>query len=178
MRIVSGGQTGVDRAALDAAAARGHDWGGWAPLNWKAEDGYIPTKYRVNMRECPVRGYLERTRRNVIDSDATLILYCGRLSGGSLMTWEFAEGKDKPNHLVDLTERSSLELRIARAHYWLKRFADGTVNVAGPRESKVPGIYELAKTFLLAALQRAETYVPEGADREAIRAAIAEAEGK
>lgn len=77
LKIVSGGQTGVDRGALQAAMSLGLDWGGWAPKGWRAEDGKIPALYREKMKEHPSANYLGRTRRNVLEADATLILQTG-----------------------------------------------------------------------------------------------------
>ena len=98
--IVSGGQTGVDRAALDFAAERGYAMDGWCPKERRAEDGPIPARYPL--RETPTRNYPERTAWNVRDSDGTLVLCRGALSGGTALTVECAENQRKPYFVIDL----------------------------------------------------------------------------
>lgn len=155
MKIISGGQTGVDRAALDAADALGIEWGGWAPWNWKAEDGHVPVKYRANMREATSRGYEARTVYNVEEADATLILYRGRLSGGTRLTRDLAAARNRDAFLavnLDDVGPDPVGSQVVKGiSAWMRRY--GTVNVAGPRESKCPGIYDQAKTLLLEALR-------------------------
>jgi hypothetical protein len=149
-KLVSGGQTGVDRAALDAADELGIEWGGWAPLFWRAEGDAIPAKYREKMRECQEPGYRERTKRNVHDSDATLILTRGFLTGGTRLTVNEAVALGRDHLILDLS------LRPDQQAIWMVRAFFGThdaVNVAGPRESKCPGIYAQAKALLLEALR-------------------------
>src|SRR3989304_5681242 len=99
-QIVTGGQTGVDRGALDAAIARGIPHGGWCPQGRLAEDGRIPDLYQIQENDSP--DYTIRTERNVLDSDATLILCRGPLSGGTLLTFHFAKQHQKPCLVVDL----------------------------------------------------------------------------
>lgn len=142
LRIVSGGQTGVDRAALDVALALDLPCGGWCPAGRRAEDGPIPPHYPL--AETADADYRERTARNVTDSDATLILTAGRLSGGTLHTVEEALRCGKPCRVVDL--RAPEE--VGAVHEWLGLNAVVTLNVAGPRESTQPGVYVLAKAFL------------------------------
>lgn len=98
--IVSGGQTGADRSALDFAIKHGYTHGGWSPHGRKAEDGFIPLKYQLT--ELVEGGYRQRTRRNVEDSDATLIINLGELEGGTLHTRIFAQRMGKPYLLVQL----------------------------------------------------------------------------
>ncbi|HEY7840487.1 MAG TPA: putative molybdenum carrier protein, partial [Gammaproteobacteria bacterium] len=93
-RIVAGGQTGVDRAALDAAIRHGIAHGGWCPRGRLAEDGTVPDRYAL--RETNSWDYAERTERNVLDSNGTLILNSGPLEGGTLLTREFAEEHGRP----------------------------------------------------------------------------------
>lgn len=132
MRIVSGGQTGVDRAALDAALARGVDCGGWCPAGRKAEDGAIPARYPLD--ELAGGDYLARTRRNVEDSDGTVIIYFARPGGGTERTLEHCITAGRPYLLLDATE-----LAPARAAARIDEFAGGLsarrLNFAGPRAS-------------------------------------------
>ena len=100
VRIISGGQTGVDRAALDVAMARGLPCGGWVPRGRRAEDGRLPLQYP--MRESRRNSYEERTRLNVRDADGTLILTRGRPIGGTALTAALAQRLGKPCLLVDL----------------------------------------------------------------------------
>ncbi len=142
VRIVSGGQTGVDRAALDAAAAAGLERGGWVPLGRRAEDGPIAAAYP--MRETDSPEYAVRTRRNVADSDATLILTRGPLSGGTRLTVEIARALARPHRVVDV-ERP---VGVAETRDWLIAEAVRVLNIAGPRESTAPGIHARALRFL------------------------------
>src|SRR5947209_12411896 len=97
LKIVSGGQTGVDRAALDVALELGLPCGGWCPKGRLAEDGVVPDRYPLD--EAPTASYPERTRLNVRDSDATLVLSWGAPQGGTLLTVRACQGQGKP-HLV------------------------------------------------------------------------------
>ena len=143
--IVSGGQTGSDRAALDFAIERGIDHGGWCPPGRPAEDGPIAESY--HLQELPDGGYLRRTKQNVIDSDATLILNLGELEGGTLATLRFAEELHKPHLLLPLDEGVGAEA-VRRVQEWLQKQPLEALNVAGPRESKRPGIYRLTYELL------------------------------
>ena len=100
LKIISGGQTGVDRAALDVAKALAIPCGGWCPRGRKAEDGIIDARY--NLQETPSQNYAQRTEWNVRDADATLIIYQQPLEGGTLLTKEYAEKKGKPCFVADL----------------------------------------------------------------------------
>lgn len=148
-RIISGGQSGVDRAALDVAIDLDIPHGGWVPKGRKAEDGVIPEKYR--MKESPDGGYAGRTERNVIDSDGTLIISRGRLSGGSALTREFAARHGRPWIHIDINTTNAFEA-AKTIKIWAARRGIETLNVAGPRASQDPGIYRAAeqilKTFL------------------------------
>ncbi|MBN2023362.1 MAG: putative molybdenum carrier protein [Pirellulales bacterium] len=146
-RVISGGQTGVDRAALDVAIALGIPRGGWCPRGRLAEDGRIPLHYPL--RETATGDYAERTERNVLDADATLILHAGPLRGGTLLTRELAERHGKPCLCVDLDATPD----PADAARWLEERAAAVLNVAGPRESQSPGIADRARRFLLALWQ-------------------------
>lgn len=145
-KIVSGGQTGVDRAALDAAAEAGLACGGWCPAGRKAEDGALAACYPL--RETPSAEYAERTEWNVRDSDGTLILTRGRPSEGTAFTIEMARRLGKPCLILDLEQRPN----PAQVREWARQSQIRILNVAGPRESKCPGIYEQAKDFLVPVL--------------------------
>jgi hypothetical protein len=142
LRIVSGGQTGVDRGALDAAIALGVDHGGWCPRGRLAEDGPIPADY--HLVETESAEYPVRTERNVVDSDGTLILFRGRLVGGTELTRRLALRHRRPCCLVDLDQTEGLQ----RIRSWLAENRIQILNVAGPRESTSPGIRSAAERFL------------------------------
>jgi len=145
-RIVSGGQTGVDRAALDAARALGVPCGGWCPKGRLAEDGRLPERYPLV--ETPSDDYAQRTEWNVRDSDGTLILYRGVLTGGSALTARLAERYDRPSLALDLqTSPDPLAIRE-----WIAKNQIRALNVAGPRDSGAPGLYEQARELLAAVL--------------------------
>ena len=136
----------MDRAALDAARELGIPGGGWCPKGRRAEDGRIPRRYRL--AETPSGNYVQRTEWNVRDSDATLIVNCGRLrlDGGTLLTAELALGRyRKPLLVVQLGRR----IRGERFRAWRAQNRVRVLNVAGPRESKRPGIYRAAKALLM-----------------------------
>ena len=141
--IVSGGQTGVDRGALDAALALGIEQGGWCPCGRRAEDGEIPASYRL--QETESYKYRDRTEQNVIDSDGTLILYRDKLTGGTKFTYRMAREHDRPCCLVDLSER----LDVEPVRQWLRAEAIRVLNVAGPRESSHPGIMLAARDAMI-----------------------------
>lgn len=147
--IVSGGQTGVDRAALDLAIELGIPCGGWCPRGRRAEDGPLPTCYPL--KETPSADYEQRTEWNVRDSDGTLILARGKLSGGTALTAGLARRLRKPCLVLDLLKKG-LDFRAAPR--WIEEHAIRVLNVAGPRESLAPGIYLQAKGFLKEALVR------------------------
>ena len=135
-RIVSGGQTGADRAALDWAIERGIAHGGWCPRGRRAEDGRIAPHYAL--RETPSRDYLQRTRWNVRDSDGTLIVSrAPQLSGGSAYTARCAERLGRP-WLHAYPGADSVPILTT----FLEQHRIRTLNVAGPRVSTDPGIYE------------------------------------
>jgi hypothetical protein len=141
-KIISGGQTGVDRAALDLAGDLGLEAGGWCPRGRRAEDGIIPDSYPL--KETPGRDYEQRSEWNVRDSDATLILTTGKPEGGTQFTIEAAQRMEKPFYVVDLLAPRNL----AGLQYWAEYEKIQTLNVAGPRESRVPGIKAMAMEFL------------------------------
>lgn len=141
-RIVSGGQSGVDRAALDAALALGIACGGWCPRGRRAEDGRIPVRYPL--REARADRYDARTRLNVRDSDATLILTRGRLDGGTALTAAVARELGRPLLILDLDRDAA----APAVRDWIARHAISVLNIAGPRESKSPGIHAAARAFV------------------------------
>lgn len=139
MKIISGGQTGADRAALDLAIDRNFEYGGYIPLGRWAEDGRIADRYK-NLIELDTDDLAIRTERNVVESDATLIVANGKLTGGSLFTWKVA-GKHRRPVLIAELYRFSRENAADKAREWLKLTGAGILNVAGPRASKDPSIY-------------------------------------
>jgi len=157
IKIVSGAQTGVDRAALDAALAMGVPVGGWVPEGRKAEDGVIPGHYPV--KELAGAGYRERTRQNVIDSDATLILYFDELSGGTLATLRDCRHYQKPHCLIDAAN-TDLHQAVVQLQFFLEQNTVNVLNVAGPRASGESRAYGYTRQFLteyLTLLQSCQT---------------------
>lgn len=148
MKIISGGQTGADRAALDWAIKRGIPHGGWCPKGRRAEDGVIDQRYQLV--ETPSDDYSQRTEWNVRDSDATAVFSIQKeLRGGSLLTLELADQYDKPViHLCQEDEQvdHAQELRL-----FFERLGISVLNVAGPRASGEPGVYQ----FVLSVLDQA-----------------------
>jgi hypothetical protein len=141
-KIVSGGQTGVDRAALDVALESGIPCGGWCPKGRRAEDGPVDPSY--SLRETTTASYEERTERNVLDSDGTLVLRGQQLSPGTEFTIELAARHGKPCLVIQLCNQPD----AAMVRRWAKVQGIRVLNVAGPRASQSPGIYERAVTFL------------------------------
>ncbi len=144
-KIVSGGQTGVDRAALDAALAMNMARGGWCPKGRLAEDGVIDAKYPLT--ETPSSDYAQRTEWNVRDSDGTLVLTIDEPTGGTALTIRMADQHGKPVHIVRLAEGSQAE-RVRGVLDWLKGHGIRTVNIAGPRKSTSQGVQGIALRFL------------------------------
>jgi hypothetical protein len=142
-KIVSGGQTGVDRAALDVAMELGIPCGGWVPLGRLAEDGPLHPCYPL--QETPTAVYAERTEWNVRDSDGTLVLAQGPVAGGTKLTVELAAGHHKPCLVLD-PSGATVAVTIRE---WLDRHGVKILNIAGPRESESPGLYSAARTILL-----------------------------
>ena len=128
---------------MDFALARDLPHGGWVPKGRLAEDGPLDPRYAL--RETATSHYAERTRKNVLSADATLILYCGRLTGGSLLTAKLAKRMGKPLKTVDL---NSPRKSAQAVRNWLRRAKASVLNVAGPRASTTPGIYEGVRAFL------------------------------
>ena len=143
-RIVSGGQTGVDRAGLELAIAHNIPHGGWCPKGRLSEDGTIPSRY--TMVEMESTDYPARTEQNVIDSDATMILFEHKINGGTLLTRRCARRWHKPCLTLDIQTAEP-----SQARQWLEQIRPDTLNIAGPRESSFPGIGRRALAFLLEA---------------------------
>lgn len=150
MRIVSGGQTGADRAALDAALELGLETGGWVPRGRLAEDGVIPDRY-ANLREAGSQLPAVRTELNVRAADVTVIFSHGSLGGGTALTERLARALAKPLLHLDLDGISEKDAAVALSE-WLARRRPGTVNIAGPRESEDPAIYAAVKRVVMTAL--------------------------
>lgn len=146
MKIVSGGQTGVDGAALDVALELGIECGGWCPAGRSAEDGPIDVRYPL--RETPSPDPAQRTEWNVRDSDATLVLSSGAASAGTELAVTTARRLRRPIH----TFHAGSAEDVGAFRRWLQVYRVGTLNVAGPRESESPGIYAEARRILTALL--------------------------
>ena len=151
LKIVSGGQTGVDQGALEAALGLGLVWGGWVPKGWRAENGTVPEQFRARMQEHVSANYIVRTRQNVADSHATLILTDAYpISGGTLRTRDFCMNMMKSHFVVSFGEADA----VGKVRKWLGQFfaiehpVPFVLNVAGPRESKAPGIQSRTRLFL------------------------------
>ena len=145
-KIVSGGQTGVDRAALDVAIAWGMDYGGWIPSDRSAEDGIIPARYtELKVTHRPESAY--RTEQNVKDSDGTLILSPSDLVGGSLLTKQFAMDFGRPVLCVKLCDVCTQD-QVEVVASWVKSNNISVLNIAGPRESEEIGVYEKSSYFM------------------------------
>ncbi len=146
-KVVSGGQSGVDRAALDVALSSKIPCGGWCPRDRYAEDGRIGDRYPLE--ETPSGDTAQRTEWNVRDSDGTLVLTRGEPSGGTLLTIRFAARFGRPFLVVDFNDaRDPGEVRS-----WIRDHRICVLNVAGPRESKCPGIHGEASDFLRKVLE-------------------------
>ncbi len=151
MKILSGGQTGADRAALDFAIAMGIPHGGWCPRGRVAEDGRISAGYCL--AETPNEDPAQRTAWNVRDADATVIFSLSEsLSGGSTLTAEFARASGKP--LLHLSANRDLERSAELLSAFLSRYKPRILNIAGPRESGEPGI----RAFVRATLEKCRGY--------------------
>jgi Circularly permutated YpsA SLOG family len=164
MKIVTGGQTGVDRAALDVAVAHGIDYGEWCPRGGWAEDFSDPpgvlAKFPL-LRETTLADPAQRTAWNIRDSDAVLILVGDAgtsVSAGTMLARQLAQGQGKPTLVIDLSRADA----TARASEWLaaqgSRFGAGLrLGIGGPRESEAPGIYDRAYAFLSALFRSLRT---------------------
>jgi len=150
VKIISGGQTGVDRAALDVALKHGVDSGGWCPAGRLDESGRIPDQYPL--QELEVGGFTERTLRNVKDSDGTVIIYPGKLSGGTEQTVRFCVEQQRPHQLIDAS-KTSAENAAKLISDFVRKNKIGILNVAGPRQSEWIEGYDYASPALEAFLK-------------------------
>jgi hypothetical protein len=141
-KIVSGGQTGADQAALDAALELGLPHGGWIPKGRKTESGPLPVKYQL--QEMDSGRYSKRTRQNVIDSDGTVIFYMEKLTGGSKYTVKMAVKHKRPHLRIDLNALPAFQA-VSLIHSWVFKNNIGVLNVAGPRARKNPRVYVAVK---------------------------------
>ena len=143
--IISGGQTGADRAALDWAIRRGIPHGGWCPKGRKAEDGTIDQRY--NLVETPSEDYSQRTEWNVRDSDGTAVFSIQKvLRGGSLLTVEFAASYNKP--VIHLRQQDEQANHAQELRSFIAKFGVSVLNIAGPRGSEESGIYQFVSRVL------------------------------
>ncbi|MDT8445631.1 MAG: putative molybdenum carrier protein [bacterium] len=154
IQINSGGQTGVDRGALDAALELGWAVGGWCPQGRLAEDGPIEARY--GLKELPGAGYAQRTVKNVADSPATVILHFGPLRGGTAYTAKVARRLSKPLLLLDAHKLDLAELVEGFYAFHLEVTA-AAYNLAGPRASNQPRAHELARQLVLGFAARLNT---------------------
>ena len=138
-KIISGGQTGADQAALDAAIRLGITHGGWIPKGRLTEKGPLPDKY--NLTEMPGTSYTSRTEQNVIDADGTLIISHGPLTEGSDYTRKMAQKNDRPWLHIDLNKTPAFKAATL-INSWLEENNVGILNIAGPRASKDAKIYQ------------------------------------
>ena len=153
LKIVSGGQTGVDQAALNVAIFLELPHGGWCPAGRRSEEGPIPDIYQLT--EVPQKHYAARTEKNVLDSDGTLILFDGQISRGTLLTLKLAQKHHRPHLCVDLGDlEEESSIRPDEISDWLKSSNINVLNVAGPRESSSPGIATKTERFLVSALEK------------------------
>jgi hypothetical protein len=137
-KIISGGQTGADRAALDVAIKLGIPHGGWIPKGRKTEDGTLPDKY--NLKELPTESYPVGTKKNVIESDGTLIIARGKLTGGSDYSRKMTLKHHKQLLGIDLNQTNHYDAASLIAS-WIRMQRVEVLNVAGPQASKDPEIY-------------------------------------
>lgn len=148
-QIISGGQTGADRGALDAAIELDLDHGGYCPRGRLAEDGPIPDRYRLVELTSPT--YAVRTERNVVESDATIVITRGALTGGSALTADIARQHGRPLLVIDLDAQAINPETAIRD--FLSRHPIDVLNVAGPRESGCPGIAHAVHELLARVLR-------------------------
>ena len=151
LKIISGGQTGVDRAALDVALRHGIECGGWCPAGRLDELGEIPDHYPV--QELQGAGFTERTLQNVKDSDGTIVVYSGELRGGTEQTVRFCVDLKRPHQLINESKTSAEGAARVIADF-VGENKIGILNVAGPRQSEWPEGYDYTSRALSAFLQR------------------------
>jgi hypothetical protein len=145
-KIISGGQTGVDRAGLDAAIALNIEHGGYVPKGRKAEDGHVPQKYQ--MEEMKKGGYPARTKKNIEASDGTVIFCQGRPSTGTKLTVDYAVQIKKPFLVLDI-DSISKQTAVGMIREWITKEGIEVMNVAGPRQSSAPIVAQMARKILI-----------------------------
>ena len=145
MKIISGGQTGVDRAALDVALNHGIDCGGWCPAGRLDEFGRIPDRYPL--QELESGGFTERTLQNVKDSDGTVIIYPGKIAGGTEQTVRFCQDLQRPYELIDASGVSAEDAAKLISDFVRKHKIE-ILNFAGPRQTGWPEGYHYASRVL------------------------------
>lgn len=148
LTIISGGQTGIDRQALDVAIESGIPHGGWCPLGRLAEDGPIPDRYRL--QETASANYSERTRLNILHSDGTLVLHGGQPEGGTALTIKLAKKLAKPLLAIDFfgTPHLNHDWVVQQALDWIENHSIFILNIAGPRLSSSPHLTTIVRPFL------------------------------
>jgi len=153
-KIISGGQTGVDRGALNAAILLKIPHGGWCPHRRRAEDGRIPDRYQL--QESVSFDYQVRTEQNVLEADATLIVHNGKISAGTALTRRLALKHRRPLYTVNL----GMATDPAACRRWLRENQVQVLNVAGPRESSHPGIEQAAADWIASMLSGKARQLP------------------
>lgn len=154
IKIISGGQTGVDRAGLDAAIELGLEHGGFAPKGRIAEDGVIPTIY--NLQELTKGGYPARTKMNSASSGGTLVFCKGTPKTGTKLTVDHAKKIGKPFLVLDI-DAVNVPTAIKLLQAWVQRYGIQVLNVAGPRLSSAPTVAAMAKRILIDALKKTDS---------------------
>jgi len=151
LKIISGGQTGVDRAALDAALKHGVECGGWVPAGRLDEYGRIPDRYPVT--ELRQGSFAERTSQNVRDSNATVVIYFEKMRGGTEHTVQRCIEHKRPYKLIDASKISAEEAARSTVDF-VRKYKIDVLNVAGPRQSEWAGGYDYAfrAAYILLAL--------------------------
>lgn len=145
LKIVSGGQTGADRAALDWAIAHNVPHGGWCPKGRLAEDGTIAPRY--NLTETPSSQYWERTQWNVRDSDGTIVFSISEdIFAGTLLTVEVVKKSEKP--YIHICKKLTDPNTINQLQLFLSKFGILNLNIAGSRASDEPEVYQFVKEIL------------------------------
>lgn len=152
-KVISGGQTGVDRAALKIAKELGIPHGGWCPYKRNAEDGIVPLEYQLEELLAPTAEenldpdatYKSRTKLNVQNSDGTLVILKNHAIGGTAYTIKMAKELNKPYFIINIRDNPKITDVVAT---WIIKNNLRTLNIAGPRETQEPGIYEAAYNIL------------------------------